>query len=94
MSAVMAEFYDGPHATPPPADEGPIFLGIKNMTEDGHLDLSDIRHISEADYSTWARRVEPRSGDIVFTYEASLHRYAVLPDGFRGCLGRRVALLS
>jgi type I restriction enzyme, S subunit len=93
MSAVTAEFYDGPHATPPPTDEGPIFLGIKNMTEDGHLDLSEIRHISESDYGTWTRRVEPRPGDIVFTYEASLHRYAVLPDGFRGCLGRRVALV-
>ena len=68
-------------------------LGIKNMTEAGHLDLSQIRHISESDYVAWTRRVEPRPGDIVFTYEASLHRYAVLPEGFRGCLGRRVALL-
>ena len=57
MAAVMAEFYDGPHATPPPAEDGPIFLGIKNMTEDGHLDLSEIRHISERDYTTWTRRV-------------------------------------
>jgi type I restriction enzyme S subunit len=93
MNDVMAEFYDGPHATPPPADEGPIYLGIKNMTEDGHLDLSEIRHISESDYPTWTRRVEPRAGDLIFTYEASLHRYAIIPKGFRGTLGRRVALL-
>src|SRR3954469_10194363 len=93
MSAVVAEFYDGPHATPPPAVDGPIFLGIKNMTEDGRLDLSQIRHIAESDYVTWTRRVEPRAGDIVFTYEASLHRYAIVPEGFRGCLGRRVALM-
>ncbi|MCB1821679.1 MAG: restriction endonuclease subunit S, partial [Candidatus Competibacteraceae bacterium] len=32
-------------------------------------------------------------GDVVFTYEATLHRYAIIPDGFRGCLGRRVALI-
>lgn len=93
MGEVMAEFYDGPHATPPPADKGPVYLGIKNMTEDGHLDLSDIRHISEDDYANWTRRVEPRPGDVVFTYEASLHRYAIIPEGFRGALGRRVALL-
>ena len=93
MSAVMTEFYDGPHATPPPADDGPIYLGIKNMTEDGHLDLSEIRHIAEKDYPEWTRRVEPRAGDVVFTYEASLHRYAIIPAGFRGTLGRRVALL-
>jgi type I restriction enzyme, S subunit len=93
MSKVMAEFYDGPHATPRPAEEGPIYLGIKNMTEDGHLDLSDIRHIAEDEYPKWTRRVEPRPGDVVFTYEASLHRYAIIPPGFRGTLGRRVALI-
>jgi len=93
MKDVMAEFYDGPHATPPFSSDGPIYLGIKNMTEDGHLDFSDIRHISEDDYVTWTRRVEPLPGDVVFTYEASLHRYAIIPEGFRGALGRRVALL-
>jgi type I restriction enzyme, S subunit len=93
MRDVMAQFYDGPHATPPPASEGPVYLGIKNMTEDGHLDLTEIRHISEQDYAKWTRRVEPRGGDVIFTYEASLHRYAVIPEGFRGTLGRRVALL-
>ncbi len=93
MADVMEEFYDGPHATPPPTSEGPVYLGIKNMTEDGHLDLGDVRHISESDYPAWTRRVEPRPGDLVFTYEASLHRYAIIPNGFRGTLGRRVALL-
>ena len=85
--------YDGPHATPSTASEGPIFLGIKNITEDGMLDLSDIRHISDEEYPEWTRRVTPRPGDIVFTYEATLHRYAIIPEGFRGCLGRRVALI-
>lgn len=31
--------------------------------------------------------------DIVFSYEATLHRYAMIPKGFRGCLGRRIALV-
>jgi type I restriction enzyme, S subunit len=85
--------YDGPHATPKPAGSGPVFLGIKNVTEDGHLDLSEIRHIAEDDYPAWTRRVEPRAGDLVFTYEATLNRYAIIPAGFRGCLGRRMALI-
>ena len=93
MRLVMAEFYDGPHATPAPAEEGPIYLGIGNLREDGLLDLGRIRHISETDYAAWTRRVEPRPGDLVFTYEASLHRYAIIPEGFRGCLGRRTALI-
>ncbi len=90
---VCEGIFDGPHATPAPSESGPIFLGIKNVTEDGHLDLSDIRHISEEEYPHWTRRVEPRAGDIVFSYEATLNRYARIPDGFRGCLGRRMALI-
>lgn len=93
MGDVMAEFYDGPHATPPPADDGPVYLGIKNLSESGHLDLSHVRHIAESDFPTWTRRVDPKPGDIVFTYEATLHRYAIIPNGFRGSLGRRIALI-
>lgn len=85
--------YDGPHATPPEADDGPIFLGIKNVTPSGRLDLSEIRHVSEQDFPRWTRRVIPQEGDIVFSYEATLHRYARIPAGFRGCLGRRMALV-
>jgi type I restriction enzyme S subunit len=85
--------YDGPHATPPLADDGPIYLGIGNISDDGHLDLSDVRHIAEADFADWTKRVTPRAGDIVFTYEATLNRYAIIPDNFRGCLGRRTALI-
>jgi type I restriction enzyme S subunit len=85
--------FDGPHATPKSSAEGPVFLGIGNITEDGHLDLTSVRHIAEDDYPRWTKRVEPRPGDIVFTYEATLNRYAIIPEGFRGCLGRRLALI-
>jgi type I restriction enzyme S subunit len=85
--------FDGPHATPTESLDGPVFLGIKNITEDGRLDFTEIKHVSEEDFPRWTRRVTPQVGDVVFTYEATLHRYAVIPEGFRGCLGRRVALV-
>lgn len=85
--------FDGPHATPKKSDAGPVFLGIKNLREEGGLDLSTIRHISEEEYPKWTKRVTPREGDIVFTYEATLNRYALIPKGFVGCLGRRLALI-
>ena len=85
--------YDGPHATPSEVSEGPVFLGIKNITEDGRLDFSEIRHVSENEFLKWTRRVTPQPGDVALTYEATLHRYAVIPEGFHGCLGRRVALV-
>jgi type I restriction enzyme S subunit len=85
--------FDGPHATPSPSDEGPVFLGIQNIRETGGLDLSSIRHVSEADFPRWTRRVTPREGDLVFSYEATLNRYALIPRGLRCCLGRRMALI-
>ncbi|MDE2757557.1 MAG: restriction endonuclease subunit S [Acidobacteriota bacterium] len=85
--------YDGPHATPKPSNEGPIFLGIKNVTQDGRLDFGEIRHVSEAEFPKWTRRVRPQKDDIIFSYEATLHRYALIPEGFEGCLGRRMALV-
>lgn len=93
ISSLYAGLYDGPHATPKPSESGPIFLGIENVTERGELDLSSIRHIAEQDFATWTRRVLPVPGDIVFTYEATLHRYGMIREGFRGCLGRRLALI-
>jgi type I restriction enzyme S subunit len=93
VSQVYAGLYDGPHATPAPSSAGPVFLGIGNLTADARLDLSEVRHIAEEDFSRWTKRVTPQAGDIVFTYEATLHRYALIPDGFRGCLGRRLALI-
>ena len=93
IKEVAHGIYDGPHATPPGADSGPVFLGIKNVTANGRLDLSEIRHVSEEHYPRWTRRVTPQANDIVFSYEATLHRYALIPEGFRGCLGRRMALI-
>ncbi len=90
---VYVGMFDGPHATPKPSESGPIFLGIKNVGDGGQIDLSNIRHISEEEYPQWTKRVEPRYGDIVFSYEATLNRYALIPKGFRGCLGRRMALI-
>lgn len=93
ISDLVLGIYDGPHATPPEADEGPVFLGIKNIAESGRLDLSTVRHIAENDFPRWTKRALPQAGDIVFSYEATLHRYALIPEGFRGCLGRRLALI-
>jgi len=89
----MDGFFDGPHATPTPSDKGPVFLGIKNIKPEGGIDLSQIRHISENEYPKWTKRVVPKENDLVFSYEATLHRYALIPADFRGCLGRRMALI-
>ena len=85
--------YDGPHATPPRSEKGAIFLGISNVTPDGHLNLDNIKYIAEQDLPKWTKRVTPKADDIVFSYEATLNLYAMIPEGFWGCLGRRMALI-
>lgn len=92
IKEICKGIYDGPHATPPVSSDGAIFLGITNF-RNGRLDLSEIRYISEADFPKWTKRVIPKENDIVFSYEATLNLYAIIPSGFRGCLGRRMALL-
>ena len=89
---VVEGVYDGPHATPAESDAGPVFLGIKNLTGTT-LDLGDIRHIAEADWERWTRRVVPQAGDIVFSYETTLGFFPLIPPGMRCCLGRRLALI-
>ena len=93
ISEVYEGLYDGPHATPPTSDKGAVFLGISNITKNGHIDFSNIKYISEEDLPKWTKRVTPRAGDIVFSYEATLNLYAIIPESFWGCRGRRMALI-
>ena len=89
----ICEIYDGPHATPTKTEEGPIYLGIDAITEDGLLDDKQFAHLSVEDLKKWTKRVSPQENDIVFSYEATLGRYAIIPKGFWGCLGRRLAII-
>ncbi|RDE51675.1 MAG: restriction endonuclease subunit S [Candidatus Accumulibacter meliphilus] len=94
ISSLCRGVYDGPHATPKLFDEGKaVFLGIREISDDGHLNLATARWVAEADYERWTRRVVPCENDIVFTYEATLHRYARIPKDLVCCLGRRTALI-
>lgn len=89
----IAEVFDGPHATPPKSDDGPIYLGIPSILPDGGIDYENSKRISYADFPKWTKRVTPRKDDVVFSYEANLESYAIIPEGFEGCLGRRMALM-
>lgn len=88
----VCAIFDGPHATPQKTDEGPVFLGISNLNR-GRIDLGETQHLSEEDFVRWTRRVTPRPGDVVFSYETRLGEAANIPGGLRCCLGRRMGLL-
>ena len=88
----IAELFDGPHATPKKTLSGPVFLGISSLNR-GTIDESQFEYISESDYELWTKRIAPKEHDIVFSYETKLGEAAIIPKGFRCCLGRRLGLL-
>ncbi|MGW9567550.1 restriction endonuclease subunit S [Rhodococcus hoagii] len=88
----VATIFDGPHATPTRTDEGPYFLNISSLSN-GRLDLELSDHVSEDDFEKWTKRVTPVAGDLLFSYETRLGEAALLPEGVRACLGRRMGLL-
>jgi type I restriction enzyme S subunit len=88
----IADIYDGPHATPIKTSNGPWFLSVSSLRS-GFLDLAASAHLSESDFIRWTRRVTPRAGDILFSYETRLGEAAIMPGNVEGCLGRRMALM-
>jgi len=88
----LAEIFDGPHATPTKTATGPYFLSISSL-DNGRLLLTESAHLAEEDYQLWTRRVTPRFGDTLFSYETRLGEAALMPRELRACLGRRMALL-
>jgi type I restriction enzyme S subunit len=88
----VATAFDGPHATPVKTISGPWFLSISSL-QDGRLVLNESAHLAEQDFVRWTRRVTPMAGDVLFSYETRLGEAALMPDGVRACLGRRMALL-
>lgn len=88
----VAEIFDGPHATPFKTSHGPFFLSISSL-ENGRLDLSKSSHLSEDDFKKWTKRITPRKGDVLFSYETRLGEAALMPDEIKASLGRRMGLL-
>jgi type I restriction enzyme S subunit len=89
----ICDVYDGPHATPPKLESGFVFLGISSLGFDGRINSAHFEYVSEESFKKWTRRVEPRHQDIVFSYETKLGVAAMIPQGFKCCLGRRMGLL-
>ncbi|MEC5572378.1 restriction endonuclease subunit S [Escherichia coli] len=88
----IAEVFDGPHATPKKLPSGPYFLSISSLDK-GRLDLTKSAFLSEEDFKKWTKRVTPKEGDLLFSYETRLGEAALMPARVRACLGRRMGLL-
>jgi type I restriction enzyme S subunit len=88
----VATVFDGPHATPTKTDAGPWYLSISSL-QNGRFDLAASAHLSEADFPRWTKRVSPRVGDTLFSYETRIGEAAYWNLDVRAALGRRMGLL-
>lgn len=88
----VAEIFDGPHATPKKTLAGPWYLSISSL-KNGRFDLSESAHLGEDEFLRWTRRVEPRPGDTMFSYETRLGQAAFWDTDEPAALGRRMGLL-
>lgn len=88
----IAEVFDGPHATPKKTESGPWYLSISSLVN-GRFDMAQSAHLGMDQYNTWTRRVAPRAGDTMFSYETRLGQAAYWERDDLAALGRRMGLL-
>lgn len=55
------------HKMPKSVEEGKIFLSAKDLSDNGELDFSNPKFISEEDFKHLSRKVKPKKLDIIYS---------------------------
>ena len=92
LSSLCELIVDCEHKTAPTQEEGIPSIRTPNIGK-GHLLLDGVYRVSEATYTEWTRRAEPRAGDLIFAREAPAGNVGVVPSNLRVCLGQRTVLI-
>lgn len=67
LDFVCEQIGDIDHKMPTAVTQGVPFLSAKDLKDDGTLDFSDPKYISEEDYERLSRKIKPRKGDIIYS---------------------------
>ena len=92
LSSLCELIVDCEHKTAPTQEEGTPSIRTPNIGK-GNLLLEGVYRVSEATYTEWTRRAEPRAGDLIFAREAPAGNVGVVPPNLRVCLGQRTVLI-
>lgn len=92
LSSLCELIVDCEHKTAPTQEEGFPSIRTPNVGK-GNLLLDGVYRVSEATYTEWTRRGEPREGDLIFAREAPAGNVGVVPPNLRVCLGQRTVLI-
>jgi type I restriction enzyme S subunit len=93
VELVCSEIVDCPHTTP--KYEGELINPAIRTAEikKGYIDWETMRYVSDDEYMERTARLIPEAGDIVYGREGTIGNAAILPKGYKFCLGQRVMLL-
>ncbi|MBV5285799.1 MAG: restriction endonuclease subunit S [Methyloversatilis discipulorum] len=67
LADVTLTIADIDHKMPRSVPQGIIFLSAKDLKDDGTLDFSHPKYISQDDFDRLSRRICPRRGDIIYS---------------------------
>ena len=84
------------HTTPKHFDEPNDYPSIRSSElQDGYIDLSNAKYVTEAEYNDRIQRYRPCPGDVIYCREgARFGSVGRVPDGMTPCLGQRTMLFK
>jgi len=89
---ITTHIVDCPHSTPKWAESGVLCLRTTNF-KPGFLDLASVRFVSQQTYEERIMRLEPKSGDVLYSREGGILGIAcMIPEQLKTCLGQRMML--
>ena len=93
VEEMCSAIVDCPHTTP--KYEGDLRNPAIRTSEikKGYITWDTMRYVSDEEYEERVARLRPKAGDIVYGREGTFGNAAILPAGYKFCLGQRVMLL-
>ena len=93
VEEMCSAIVDCPHTTP--KYEGDLKNPAIRTSEikKGYIAWDTMRFVSDEEYKERVARLRPEAGDIVYGREGTFGNAAILPEGYKFCLGQRVMLL-
>ena len=84
------------HTTPRHFDEPSDYPSIRSSElQDGYIDLSNAKYVTEEEYNVRIQRYRPCPGDVIYCREgARFGSVGRVPEGMTPCLGQRTMLFS
>lgn len=80
------------HKTPSAVDSGYPYIAIPQMNQ-GEIDFSEAREISQSDFEEWTKKANPKPHDIVLSRRCNPGETAYVRKDMRFALGQNLVLL-